>query len=386
MFKKKVAIIEIYGHHVFVHTLASSLVGSGYEVTVYSSDRIFKDLDPLFRLNEARPTFCVSERGESDFSFLKRIKPEINKRYELLFINTIQGHRIGYFYLFKFNVPTIAAAGRISEFFGSNLDSRENLSFRQILQYHYTKFLLPKVVKRLCGLIVHTEKAKSLAESKGYNKPIHCMPFSLHLLDLPVARATSENVNFLITGSMTNRARDYFSVLRIFEEIWESGERTPALTVLSSPKTKYGFKVYEELERLGRKGYPITFFSSWISESEFLHNSAQADFLIAPIKKEYYGAGEITSVEVESVRMGIPAIYPDWYFVNPDRKAGVIQYSSFSHLKNLVVGYSKDRVLLQNQRIKALKNAEKFSVKPVSMRLANFLNNEIEVNLFSLKK
>ena len=134
----------------------------------------------------------MSNRGESDFSFLKRIKPEVNNGFELLFINTIQGYRVGYFYLFKFNIPTIAAAGRISEFFGMRLASHENQSFRQILQYYYTKFFLPKVVKRLCGLVVHTEKARSLAESKGYKNPVHCMPFSLHLPGLAAVRANSE--------------------------------------------------------------------------------------------------------------------------------------------------------------------------------------------------
>ena len=117
-----------------------------------------------------------------------------------------------------------------------------------------------------------------------------------------------------------------------------------------------------------------------------MYNAAQADFLIAPIKKEYYGAGEITSVEVESVRMGIPAIYPDWYFVNSDRKAGVIQYTSFTHLKNLIVKYSNDRVLLQNLRIKAMENAQTFGVEPVSQSLADFLSEKIEMQLSLPKK
>lgn len=380
---KNIAVIEIYSHHVFVHTLAASLLASGHKVTVYVSSRIFKDLEPMFLVNEAKPKFILSGTNESDFSFLKRIKPEIDREYDLLFINSIQGYRVGYFYLFKFNLPTIAAAGRISEFFGSSYKIRGLKTIRQVLHHNYTKFFLPKVLKRLEGLIVHTEKARSLAISSGYSNPIHCMPFSLHIPNAIVRQAVAKKVNFLITGSITARSRDYFAVLNVFKRIWEDGLVNAELTVLSSPRTDYGFEVYAEMQRLAVIGYPITYFSGWIPEEDFVAHSSKADFLIAPILKEYYGAGEITSVEVESVRMGIPAFYPDWYYVDQTRQESCIFYASYAHLQEMVKGLVFDNSQVTQARERALKNAETLTVDQVSEKLNIFLKQDHFTNLNS---
>ncbi len=360
-----------------MHTIASALILAGYNVTVFVSARIYKDLEPMFLDTDKKPKFCVSANGEGDFKFLKRIRTEINQSFDLLCINSIQGYRIGFFYLLKFEIPTIAAAGRISEFFGSNYKISGLNSIRRIAHHNYTKYLLPRVLQRLKGLIVHTEKAKQLGLSEGYSNPIHCMPFSLHIKQSSIIENLRTRVHFLITGSITERSRDYFSILSLFESIWEDGIKTAKLTVLSSPKTDYGYKVYKEMRRLESKGYPITCFSGWIPEQKFVSETAKADFLIAPILKEYYGAGEITSVEVESVRMGTPAFYPDWYFVDDNRKDSSILYSSFTHLKELVIGYATNISTVDPVRIRARKNAEELCVENVSKKLSEFLNKHI---------
>jgi len=375
--RANIAILEIYSHHVFVHTIASSLILAGHNVTVYVSARIYKDLEPMFLDAEQSLKFCVSANGEGDFAFLKRIREEINQTFDLLIINSIQGYRIGYLYLLKFKIPTIAAAGRISEFFGSKYKVSGLKTIRRIAHHNYTKFFLPKVIERLEGLIVHTEKAKQLALCNGYSKPIHCMPFSLHINEPLIIEKPKVTVNFLITGSLTEHARDYFSVLSVFESIWKEGIKTAKLTVLSSPKTDYGYKVYNEMQRLGDLGYPITYFSGWIPEQQFVSETRKADFLIAPILHEYYGAGEITSVEVESVRMGTPALYPDWYFVDDNRKASSILYSSFAHLKELVTGFAINISSIWPIRESAKKNVEELCVENVSEKLNEFLNQNI---------
>lgn len=381
---KKIAIIEIYSHHVFVHTLSSSLLASGYDVTVYVSARIFKDLEPMFLPGEIKPNFCVSHDKERDFSFLKRIKSQIDKDYNLLFINSIQGYRIIWFYIVRFNVTTIAAAGRISEFFGMSYRLRGFQNLRQILHHNFTKFLLPKILKRLDGLIVHTNKAKNLALSEGYNMPIHCMPFSSHIKHLKPIRVNSQSIKFMITGSISSRSRDYFAILEVFENIWRDGIKNIELTVLSSPKTEYGFKVYKKMQKLGADGYPIKYFSGWIPEAEFVSHSSTADFLIAPILKNYYGTGEITSVEVESIRMGIPAFYPDWYFIDDIKKDSSITFTSYEHLQQTIIAFSENPAEVESIRLLAFKNAENFTVEHLAKKLNRFLTDEFDtVRIYS---
>ena len=66
---KDIAVIEIYSHHVFVHTLAASLLASGHKVTVYVSTRIFRDLEPMFLVGETTPNFAYRELRKVIFRF-----------------------------------------------------------------------------------------------------------------------------------------------------------------------------------------------------------------------------------------------------------------------------------------------------------------------------
>jgi hypothetical protein len=226
---------------------------------------------------------------------------------------------------------------------------------------------------------VHTNKAKNLALCGGYSRPIHCMPFSLHTnKNVKAIRSCSQPIRFMITGSISSRSRDYFAALKVFENIWKSGIKNVELTVLSSPRTEYGFEVYKKMQRLSADGYPINYFAGWIPEPEFVFHSSTADFLIAPILEEYYGAGEITSVEVESVRMGIPAFYPDWYFIDDIRKDSSIAFTSYEHLQQMIVAFSEDSSAVEFKRLLALKNAENFSVDHVAKKLDRFLTAEFE--------
>jgi len=336
----------------------------------------------MFKDANKKPKFSISAENEGDFAFLLRIRKQINQDYDLLCINSIQGYRIGYFYLLRFKVPTIAAAGRISEFFGSNYKILGLNSIRRIAHHNYTRFLLPKVIKSLKGLIVHTKKAKQLALAEGYRNPIHCMPFSLHIKQKKIIKNPQNSVHFLITGSITERSRDYFSVLSLFESIWEKGIKGAKLTVLSSPKTNYGYKVYDEMQRLKNKGYPIKCFSDWIPEQQFVSETAKADFLIAPILQGYYGAGEITSVQVESIRMGIPAFYPDWYSVDENQKDSSIFYTSHDHLKELIIRYATNLSKVGYMKTMAQNNAKELCLENVSKQLSEFLiqNIFIETN------
>ena len=111
----KIGIIEIYGHHVFVHTLGTIALNSGLDVTIFVTQAIYDELKPLFGKHLEEIIWVIKGEHESDWRFLKRIQTIINSEIDLLFINTIQGKRIIYFYLFRPRIKTIAAAGRISE-------------------------------------------------------------------------------------------------------------------------------------------------------------------------------------------------------------------------------------------------------------------------------
>ena len=370
---KRIAIIEIYSHHVFVETLSSVLQSSCCQVDIYLSNKIYKEGEPLFQNNLKNVTFHISNTNESDFMFLRRIKPKIELENELVILNSVQGYRILFFFLVKFKIPTIAGAGRISEFFGSRYQIFGFKGIRRILQHNFTVFLLPKIIKRLKGIIVHTKQAHDLALNNGYQKHIHKMPFAVYKGRDYVKK--DDGINFLVTGSISDTSRDFNSLLSTFEDVWKKGLLKNKLVVLSNPKGYYGSTILKKMQNLSNLGYPIKYFSSWIPEEEYTLNSQTADFIIAPLLQSYYGKGELTSASVESIKMGIPVIYPTWYKPEPELESISIYYESFDHLEKIIENLSNKPEAVEEYLELANEKLSCYSLENESKKMIHFLNN-----------
>lgn len=369
---KEVAIIEVYSHHIFAQTIAHCLLQEGYLVNLYVTDIIDRQgLGKIIDHGNPNLNYVVSKSGESDISFLRRIKPEIDLK-DLLIINSVQGYRILFFYLIKFKVPTIAAAGRISEFFGSTYKLFGFSSIRNLLHHNFTKFFLPRILKRFVGLIVHTDQAKELCLKHEYKKPIHIMPYALYIGS--EKNIGDDGLNILVTGSISERSRDYESLLNTFEFLWSKGKSNLNLTVLTFPKGVYGQKILQTMKDLKSKNFPITYFESWIDEEVFFDHSSKAHCIIAPIKKGYYGQGELTSVHVEAIRVGLPAIYPYWYNPDPGIVSSSIHYNDFDDLTQILSNLSDEPSSVKKLIDAAEENSEHYRLETVAKSLDKFLN------------
>ena len=368
---KKIAIIEIYSHHVFVDTISTVLANSGYHVDVYLSNKVFLEGEPLFLKNNIN--YNVSSKNESDYSFLRRIKPNIEANNDLLIINTIQGSKILLYYLVKFNIRTIAGAGRISEFFRKGYKFAHFDTFRDLAYYNYSLFFLRKIIQRLDGIIVHTQQANDYAISNGFNKPIHKMPFALNNYNNQFFHKTSKNVNFIVTGAIENISRDIEGMLDAFELAWaEIGNFN--LTILSRPKGRFGNLIIIRMREIAKKGFPIKFYDSWIPEDIYNNELAKADFIIAPIKKNYYGSGELTSATVESIKHSIPAIYPDWYRPEPKLENCSLYFSTIKDLKRVIVKLCNEKDLVSYYKKKSILNFKDYRFAQESKKITAFLN------------
>ena len=274
--------------------------------------------------------------------------------------------------MIKFKIPTMAAAGRISEFFGSTYKLFGFNSIRNLLHHNFTKYFLPRILKRFVGLIVHTDQAKELCLKHDYKKPIHTMPYSLYIGS--EKNYDDDGLNILVTGSIAERARDYESLLKTFEYLWSKGNSNLNLTVLTYPKGAYGQKILQVMKALKSKNFPITYFESWIDEEVFFEHSSKAHCIIAPIKEGYYSQGELTSVHVEAIRIGLPAIYPYWYKPDPSIISSSLYYNDFDELTQILLNLSKEPSSIKKHIDAAERNSETYRLENVSKSLDRFLN------------
>jgi hypothetical protein len=363
----RIGIVEIYSHHVFVHTLASVARQSGMQVTIYTTEKWHRDMVPLFAGQYDDYRWEISREGESDWTFLKRIKPRIEQELDLLVINTVQGYRVGFFYFFKPTVKTIVGAGRISEFFGSRYRLFGFPSLRRMLHHNYTRYLMKRLVPRYKGIVVHTDQARAYTAEHGYDKPVIQMPFSLYKEGV-VSKTFDRDtvVKFVVTGSIVSSCRDHMGVLDVFERLWDDGRRDLALTVLSNPRTPHGFKVLARMKALKDRGYGITFFEGWIAEQTYLDEAEGADFFLSPLNLNYYSSGELTSGIVEAIRQGKPGIYPFGYLPDPAIRTSSLFYNNLADLKGLIERLLNDKLIIQDYAEIAITNASQYALQAVA--------------------
>lgn len=379
---RRIGIVEIYSHHVFVHALASVARQSGMQVTIYTTGKLHKDMVPLFAEKYDDYRWEISREGEGDWAFLKRIKSRIEQELDLLVINTVQGYRVGLFYLFRPSIKTIVGAGRVSEFFGNRYRLFGFPSLRRMLHHNYTHYLMKRLVPRYDGVIVHTDQARAYAAEHGYGQPVIQMPFSLFKEGVVSKTIDSGGiVKFVVTGSIVSFCRDHMGVLDVFEQLWDDGRRDLALTVLSSPRTPYGVKIVTRMKGLKDKGYNITFFEGWIAEQTYLDEAEGADFFLSPLKLNYYSSGELTSGIVEAIRQGKPGIYPSGYLPDPAIGTSSLFYNDLADLKDLIKRLLHDKFIIQDYAEIAIINAGQYALQAVADKFKAQIDQIIENSL-----
>jgi glycosyltransferase involved in cell wall biosynthesis len=370
---RKIGIIEIYGHHVFVNTLGALALESGQDVTIFVTQPIYEELIPLFGDRLTEITWVIKGERESDWRYLQRVQDIVRNNIDLLFINTVQGKRIILFYLFKPLKKTIVAAGRISEWFGNRYRLLSFSSIRRLLHHNYTHFLMQRCIPRYDGIIVHTPQARDLALTNGYSKEIILLPYSLYKGETKINKP-GEKTKFLATGSINETSRDHMGLLKAFERVWARGRKDASLTVLGMPQSKHGQTVLAYMESLKSRGFDIHFFKEFIPEEVYLKQAESADIYIAPLNIGYYSCGELTSGMVEAIRQGKPCIYPQGHFPDPRFESSSLFYDKIEDLPELITEILDDREILRRLSLNAIANAEPHSLKKTATYFREQLN------------
>lgn len=378
-YKEKIAIVEIYhGHHVFVHTLASVLLKLGYEVTVFCTESIYRDLVILTDQSKLNIKWVTKDDEQTDFRFLSKIKKQLNKNFDLVFFNTIQGRKIAYFYLFmRLKVRSIVVAGRISEFFTFRYKIFGFKTIRELLHHNYTRFFLQKCLPFYDAMLIHTDQAKKLALDSGYSKRLLSLPFSLYKGERSLK--DSKIIKFVVTGSINEKSRDHIGLLDSFHNLWLEGYDF-SLTILAGvrldenrPGQAYVRKVLKRMNLIKEEGFDITFFPKWISEEDYLKEAKKADFFISPLNKDYYFHGELTSCIVECIRQGRPGIYPEGYLPDPNLSSSSIHYKSMGKLKGLIITLLESKEMIEELDKGAEENSVFYNLDNTCKRFRNEL-------------
>lgn len=371
----EIGILEFLYHHIFLYSLVSVAKNSGANVTIFTTEKIYRLLAPLFKDNVKNYTWVIKGEDEKLSHFLRRVETIASQKIDLLFLNTLQGgvglHFL--FWLFNPRCKTILVAGRAAEWFGD----KYRFSLRRYKRYNIEHFMKKRILPKFDAIVVHTQAMKDYALAYHYGKEIFVLPFSIYDSNA-VVKTDTEKIEFLVTGSITGYRRDYDGLLNAFEKTWHSAKNIK-LTLLGWPNGEYGKKIIDRCRHLRQQGFNIQFYDEYIPEEVFRDETISADVIISPIKLKNYPHGMFTSGLVEAIRHAKPGIYPTDYIVPKELLSSSLFYDRIEELPHLIENkILNNKESLEKLSKNAIINSEKFSLQ----RVANYFREYLLKKLF----
>ena len=149
-----------------------------------------------------------------------------------------------------------------------------------------------------------------------------------------------ENIcNFVITGNIQEKRRDYFEVLNTIDNDIFS-EKEWNLTLLGRPIGNYGNSVINQAnqinKKLGRKA--IKYYEEYIPKEIFDNELKNSTHLIAPLNTELYKKGKTSGAIYDAIALNKHLIIPKKYFEDTGNigLSTSIVYESSVELKQII--------------------------------------------------
>jgi len=164
--------------------------------------------------------------------------------------------------------------------------------------------------------------------------------------------------NFIITGNIQEKRRDYFEVINIFDNNIFSDSKW-SLTLLGRPIGKYGndvIKLADKINnRLGRKA--IRYYEDYIPKEEFDKALNTASHLIAPLNTELYKKGKTSGAIYDAISLNKHLIIPKKYFQDTGSigLSTSIVYESSQELKEILLSIVSNNFYYDKLRSEAIK-------------------------------
>ena len=327
MGKKKIAIIELYGHSEVLYVLFK-LLENDFELTVFTTQEIHLDAKDYF--GTTLNNWQIKPSNISIEDFIQERLVLLDSQNLILFITLISSIR--FFSKMNFRPLTIAVIHNVNTSFNFDNSIWVDKSSIQNYTFDVIKFLRSKIRREVffkhkllqkINYISFSSKnlsiyAKSISP-KFQDKIIEPLPFSF-FEEAKIGESESQII-ISISGRVDNRLRDYEVILNTLKEIIPFNKKKIILQLLGSTNRSYGEKLVREIEDLENDNFKLVYFEKLLSQKEFDYFLKRTDFMILPSKrhkkfgiiKEEYGKSTISGGLNEIVRFGIPTLLSDSY-------------------------------------------------------------------------
>lgn len=326
----KLAIIELHTHNQSLNSLLRVLCKSKYDLTVFTSEKIYNDLydDAFSHFN------WEVNRNQSPKKFFLSKKSDMEE-YDLILIMTVSLEDKVPYYLLKKGI-VIQRIHNVNTWLNRSRNIRLGTEPDRIMKdiFYLCRYVFKqpgiyyfsKMLARMDYATFASEKIVEYCRSKKllpHEKILGTLPLTLHESDFSKG-SNNDEIWFTTPGAIEKRRRDYDILISAISKIADKIENKAVFCFLgNSRKSKYGTKIIKKLNRLEKKHENIKFlyFNQRIPQKQFNDYMLKTDCLLTPMRVntrfkiyyEKYGTTKIGGIENDIIRFGKPAILPSEY-------------------------------------------------------------------------
>ena len=326
MQKRKIALVELYGHNEVLYILYR-LLKHDFEVSVLTTFEILQDAEDYF--DEKLNNWKAQPLAESKEQFVKRQLQFLNNQDIIIFITLVSSFR--FFAKITFTAKTILLIHNVNTMLLFKDKLWINRSSLPLFSKDALRFLLDKIKRTSFHKRLLLEKMNYLSYS-SYNLTYYAKSITNHYDDkiidpLPLSFFNnyevekSKTIIISIPGVVLEEARDYLMVYEVFKELHFKTEKVIQLQLLGNSNSDYGKEIVNKFQELESDNFKLISFLKPLSQKEFDHSLKKTDFMILPIRKyrqfgiikEEYGKTNISGGLNDMIRFGIPVLLYDHY-------------------------------------------------------------------------
>ena len=376
-----IGLIEIMplGHYTLVDSITRIyLSNTSNTVILYLNEKGSENVSALQKDFGERLIVKTKKAHEDVRAFLQQIA---NEKLDAAYIVTLERY-FTEFNKTKFTYPLYFVVHNVESWFSLSIANSINNFFegiskgRNIAYLLKSNFIYPlqkkKFIKKLLAnngtFVLLNDFLRDEVLKKNRTKKVISLPFSVHYSKLAEQQIIKSKIRITIPGIVDNNRRDYASVLRIFDEEKELFKNFYELELLGPlKKTENNAKLIQKIAQLNQQGLTvISYPEKYIPLEEYDHKLAQADLILGNLnvavnKFSTYGKTKESGTAFAMIRVAKPGLLPSAYQVMDEVKSSTVSFKSYDHLKEILIGFTKDKEGINHLNEEAKKNAVKFA-------------------------
>jgi len=232
-----------------------------------------------------------------------------------------------------------------------------------------------RILTNLDGILVgYRPFIDLITKQHGVDKPVFFFP-NFTNSGQPRGRGDGP-MTFVVSGKIQEGRRDYDMVIGALKRVPVEAKARFRLVLLGKPIGSYGSRILTELQVLAATGYNVKCFEGFVPAAEFESTMAEADVIIAPLKRDFidfsiresFSITKETGSFADAVRFGIPSLVPDFYGVDTQVGIAFRGYRDGAHLAEHIACLALDPEKVAEWRAATAKAMAQYSLPNMQAR------------------